>query len=538
MTNPTATASAQHRPYVLFALGFRPFYLLAAGLAAAWIPLWVIVWHGHFVIPSGFSTVGWHTHEMLFGFTSAVLVGFLLTAIPNWTGRPTATGLKLAGLAALWVAGRVVMLAGAGLPWQVVAAVDIAFLPLAAASMLPPLVATRNRRNIAFPFVLIFLALANLTLHLDAAGIAPLGAEATRAVLAALLVILVIMGGRVIPFFTKNRLPAAGVGRSERLDILATAATALAAVLSVAAPLTTASGLAALAAAVLLVVRALPWKPWATRSVPMLWVLHAGHAWIAVALFLRAALDLGVAPLHRVEVKLGRVDARRHGTGGTAAHADAHAGPPELDEQGARAEGQLPGLAVADLPDAAGRGVDQHHVAGLHGMGLLQEILGGQALEQQGRRLFVGDFSRNLHRFRSRNVPDVGIGAQAGVHVGDAVAHFEVRDLRPDRLDHAGRLVTESGRQRKGVDALALVDVDIVETDRGLPDLSLAGTRRRQLGRFEAHRVGRSELRDADHAGGGHGVLRGSVGYPPLRRRGARASGRRCGRGARRGGAG
>lgn len=294
MTNPTATASAQHRPYVLFALGFRPFYLLAAGLAAAWIPLWVIVWHGHFVIPSGFSTVGWHTHEMLFGFTSAVLVGFLLTAIPNWTGRPTATGLKLAGLAALWVAGRVVMLAGAGLPWQVVAAVDIAFLPLAAASMLPPLVATRNRRNIAFPFVLIFLALANLTLHLDAAGIAPLGAEATRAVLAALLVILVIMGGRVIPFFTKNRLPVAGADRSERLDTLATAATALAAVLSVLAPLTPASGVAALASASLLVARALPWKPWATRSVPMLWVLHAGHAWIAVALFLRAALDLGL----------------------------------------------------------------------------------------------------------------------------------------------------------------------------------------------------------------------------------------------------
>ncbi|GEO41732.1 hypothetical protein SAE02_58800 [Skermanella aerolata] len=294
MTHPTTTTPSQRQPSILFALGFRPFYLLAAGLAAAWIPLWVMAWHGHFTIPSGFSPVGWHTHEMLFGFTSAVLVGFLLTAIPNWTGRPTATGLPLAGLAALWLAGRAVMLSGAVLPWQVVAAVDVAFLPLAAASMLPPLVATRNRRNIAFPFVLIALALANLALHLDAAGIALLGAEATRTVLGAMMVLLVVMGGRVIPFFTKNRLPAAGVGGSKRLDTLATTTVVLAAVLSVASPLTPASGLAALAAAVLLVVRSIPWRPLAARSVPMLWVLHAGHAWIAAALFLHAALDFGL----------------------------------------------------------------------------------------------------------------------------------------------------------------------------------------------------------------------------------------------------
>src|SRR4051812_9532634 len=102
-----------------------------------------------------------------------------LTAIPNWTGRPTVTGAPLAGLAALWVAGRVVMLTGAGLPWPVVPAVDVAFLPLAAVAMLPPLVASRNRRNIAFPFVLIALSLVNLTLHLDAAGVVALGAEAT-----------------------------------------------------------------------------------------------------------------------------------------------------------------------------------------------------------------------------------------------------------------------------------------------------------------------------------------------------------------------
>jgi uncharacterized protein involved in response to NO len=294
MTTPTAGISGHFRAPVLFALGFRPFYLLAAGLAVAWIPLWVAVWHGHLALPTGFSPLVWHTHEMLFGFTAAVLVGFLLTAIPNWTGRPTVTGAPLAGLVVLWIAGRVLMLAGADLPWQVVAGVDVAFLPLAAAAMLPPLLAAGNRRNIGFPFVLMALALANLALHLDAAGVVSAGTGVTRGVLGAMMVILVVMGGRVIPFFTKNRLPAAGAGIDKRLDRLAIGATVAAAVLAVAVPSTIASGFAALAAAVLLIARALPWKPWATRKVPMLWVLHTGHAWIAVSLFLRAAMDFGL----------------------------------------------------------------------------------------------------------------------------------------------------------------------------------------------------------------------------------------------------
>jgi uncharacterized protein involved in response to NO len=291
---PTLGITAPFRALTPFALGFRPFYLAAACLTVAWIPLWVAVWHGHLALPTGFGPSAWHTHEMLFGFTSAVLVGFLLTAIPNWTGRPTVTGAPLAGLVVLWIEGRVLMLTGADLPWQVVAGVDVAFLPLAAAAMLPPLLAARNWRNIGFPVVLMVLALANLALHLDAAGIVSAGTEVTRGVLGAMMVILVVMGGRVIPFFTKNRLPAAGAGIDKRLDRLAVGATVAAAVLAVAVPSTLASGFAALATAVLLIARALPWKLWATRKVPMLWVLHAGHAWIAVSLLLRAAMDFGL----------------------------------------------------------------------------------------------------------------------------------------------------------------------------------------------------------------------------------------------------
>jgi uncharacterized protein involved in response to NO len=224
---PGFDTSGLFRAPVLFALGFRPFYLLAALLAVAWIPLWVAAWHGHLALPAGFSPAAWHAHEMLFGFTSAVLVGFLLTAIPNWMGRPTVAGAPLAGLAAQWIAGRVLMLTGDDLPWQVVAGVDVAFLPLAAAAMLPPLLAARNHRNIALPFVLMALASANLTLHLDAAGVVSVGAEVTRGVLGVMMVILVVMGGRVIPFFTKNRLPAAEAGIDKRLDRLAVVALTL-----------------------------------------------------------------------------------------------------------------------------------------------------------------------------------------------------------------------------------------------------------------------------------------------------------------------
>ncbi|UEM18504.1 NnrS family protein [Skermanella mucosa] len=286
-------ASGRPRRLVLFTLGFRPFYLLAAGLAVAWIPLWIGIWHGHLALPGSFAPPAWHAHEMLFGFTSAVLVGFLFTAIPNWTGRPTPTGIPLAGLAGIWLAGRASLLMD-GLPWQAVAAIDVAFLPLAAAAMLPPLVATGNRRNIAFPFALMALGAANLLFHLDAAGMPVPAAEATRGVLGIMMVILVVMGGRVIPFFTANRLPEVSIRRSGRLDRCVTAAVVATAILSVAAPSTIVGGLAALAAAALLLYRGLRWMPWATRKHPMLWVLHAGHAWIAVALLLGAGSSLGL----------------------------------------------------------------------------------------------------------------------------------------------------------------------------------------------------------------------------------------------------
>lgn len=279
----------------LFAAGFRPFYLLASAMAALWVPLWLVLYRGAAPVVPVFDPLLWHSHEMLYGFTAAVLVGFLYTAIPNWTGQPTPRGLPLAGLAGLWLLGRLVMLGGGGLnPWLVMA-IDAAFLPLAALAMLPPLVRTRNRRNIAFPVALLALAAGNLALHLDHLGIIGPAVQAIPCALAVITVILVIMTGRVVPFFTANALPQAGVRRIGRLDDLALLAVIAALAAAVVALGSVAAGLTSLAAAAALAARMVPWRPAATRSVPLLWILHVGHAWIAVAFLLQGLSALGVA---------------------------------------------------------------------------------------------------------------------------------------------------------------------------------------------------------------------------------------------------
>ena len=299
--------AARAAPPAFLAKGFRPFYLLAGLQALLWIPLWLAVLNGLLPVPGHFDPIVWHGHEMLFGYAAAVLVGFLLTAIPNWTGLPTPTGLPLGLLALLWLAGRLLMLGGGALPAWLVAAADSAFLPAAGLVMLPPLVRSRNRRNIVFPFLLIALGGANLVIHLDQMSLSDRGTAGLDAMLGAMAVIMVLMTGRVVPFFSRNALPQAGIGRNERLDSAALAAAALAAVAGVAAPASLSAGLLAGLAAILLAARAVPWRPLATRNEPMLWVLHAGHFWIAVAfaLWAVAAFDPAVirgVPVHALTV--------------------------------------------------------------------------------------------------------------------------------------------------------------------------------------------------------------------------------------------
>src|SRR5581483_795756 len=169
----------------VWALGFRPFFLLAALAASVWMPLWSLIYGAVFPLPMNYMAPVWHGHEMIFGFTAAVIAGFLLTAVPNWTGVPGHRGGALAALAAIWLAGRAAMLLSAWLPLWLVAIVDAAFFPALAAAIRPSIVAAGKPRHFLFPRVLMAFAAADALIHL-------------------VTVLMVVVGGRVVPSFTAN----------------------------------------------------------------------------------------------------------------------------------------------------------------------------------------------------------------------------------------------------------------------------------------------------------------------------------------------
>jgi uncharacterized protein involved in response to NO len=284
-------AAPPHQPVPVLRLGFRPFYLLAAMFAAASVALWTgqyAGWlpHGHLAGPLG------HAHEMLFGFTLAVVVGFLFTAVGNWTGRPTPTGTALGALALLWLAGRVLALTPYG--WAAAAA-DIAF-PLAAALGIGiPLFRSRNRRNYFFVALLVAMALADAGVHLSQLGAIELpGWAGIRIALDMILFVMAVMGGRVIPMFTNNGVPGANARRHPVVEKAALGSILVLLAADV-AQLPSAVLVAILAfAAAAHAARLALWEPWKTGRNPLVWVLHAAYAWIVVHLALRA---MGLADL-------------------------------------------------------------------------------------------------------------------------------------------------------------------------------------------------------------------------------------------------
>ena len=276
---------------MLLALGFRPFYLLAALFAALAVPLWVLVFAG--VLATPIPGIWWHAHEMLYGFAVAVIIGFLFTAARNWTGLDTPAGKPLAALALLWLAGRLAMALGSGL-W--VAVIDVAFLPLAAAALLRVLVKAKSRRNYFVGVLPALLALANLAFHLAVLGVLALDPLLPLHFALGLIVVLeTVIGGRVIPMFTFNALGGVRQWRNARFDLAAGVLTALALALWAGGAGAWAGALSALAA-LAQAVRVGGWNPWATRRTPLLWVLHLSYLWIPLGLGLLAAAQWGLVP--------------------------------------------------------------------------------------------------------------------------------------------------------------------------------------------------------------------------------------------------
>lgn len=290
---PDPASRIPYTGWPLFALGFRPFYLLAAGFAvigmAAWAALllnWLPAAHGPVMAP-----LFWHAHEMVFGFAAAAVVGFLFTAGKNWTGLQTPQGPMLAGLAALWVAGRVLMWTG---PAPIAIGVDIAFLPLCGVLFLRILRRARSVRNYGLAVALFAMGTVNAGFHAGLLAGAPLLALRCLDAAAGLVAVFVtVIGGRVIPMFTANAIAGVQIRRMVWVERAVVPLTVAAAIL-LAMP---AQGVAPAAvfalAAMAQAIRFLGWDSRRTLRTPIVSILHVAYAFLPLGFGLLAAAAVG-----------------------------------------------------------------------------------------------------------------------------------------------------------------------------------------------------------------------------------------------------
>ena len=281
----------------LFALGFRPFYLLAALLAVIGMSLWLLSYTGTAQFGTYLQGVFWHSHEMLFGFLAAAMTGFLFTAVRNWTGLPTPTGVLLGVIALLWILARVLFLGGST---TLAIALDLAFLPVVAAGVAIPIFRSRNQRNYKILGILVALCVLHFVFHLALAGELP--AELSRTSLLAAIdtvaILFALVGGRVIPAFTRNAVPGSDPVHKQWLEVCAFG------LLILVAAMTLLRGSIALApwvpvtvlllAAAAHALRLAYWQPQRTLNSPLLWMMPVAYSWLPLALLLRGLSSFAI----------------------------------------------------------------------------------------------------------------------------------------------------------------------------------------------------------------------------------------------------
>ena len=284
----------------ILALGFRTFYLLATVFAIIAVPAWLMSF------ASGTNTGGylpgivWHSHEMIFGFAPAVIAGFLLTAVRNWTGQPTPTGARLAGLAVLWLVARILMLTG---PASAAALVDILFLPALAVAVAIPIWSRKNKRNYKILAVLAVLTLTNVCYHLASLGSLPVGVSRVAMIVAldVIAILIAIIGGRVIPAFIGNAIEHSSPRHIFSVEVVSVGALVVILAfdsLHLWMPVPSATWFAILTiAAVGQGIRLLLWQPLLARGNPLLWMLPVAYAWLPITLALRALSLSNVVPI-------------------------------------------------------------------------------------------------------------------------------------------------------------------------------------------------------------------------------------------------
>lgn len=293
INNPSAKTTKQASAF--FELAFRPFFLLASMFSILGLLAWSAILNGNLHLNIYGGSLWWHMHEMLFGFVAAIIVGFLLTAVQNWTGVASLNGKGLALLVCLWLLGRGLFLFPTVVPHWLIISVDIMFLPIAALALARPIVKVKLWRNLMFIPILLLMTLANLTMHYSVLeNSLELMTSASTTMVLLVTLVMCIMGGRVFPMFTANGTQTARVNAIPLLEKLAIVSTLLALISSlsiIAVPDFISASIFFIAAAAH-AVRAFRWKIWVTLKTPLVWSLHLSSWCIALGLFLFGLAEL------------------------------------------------------------------------------------------------------------------------------------------------------------------------------------------------------------------------------------------------------
>jgi len=281
----------------LFSIGFRPFFLLASLFALVSMGWWSMIFGGGTSAEKYYGGVLWHSHEMIFGYTGAVIAGFLLTAVGNWTGMVTLKGRLLAAFALLWLLGRLPTLIPSILPDVFIFLVDISFFPLLAIVIAPRIIKANKHKSLAFVVLLLVLTVSNLLIHLESMGITATGAVVgIKIALGAVITMIVLIAGRVFPFFTERALQGVEPVRRPALDILCTLMVAGLFLFESFWSHSKTAGIVAIVVAILNSVRLAGWYSGGVARVPMLWILYLGYLWIILGLIFMGLSFFAILP--------------------------------------------------------------------------------------------------------------------------------------------------------------------------------------------------------------------------------------------------
>ena len=289
----------EYRGWPILAAGFRPFFLLASIQAALAMMVWLPAFYGELKLASAFAPRDWHVHEMLYGYLPAVLTGFLFTAIPNWTGRLPLRGRPLLALVMVWLAGRLCVTFSAATVWWATLLVDASFLLLVAAAASREIIAGRNWRNLMVVSLVAILLAGNVAFHLEAHfnGQADMS---IRVGVAVVVLLISLIGGRIIPSFTRNWLVRENPGRLPvpfgRFDMIVVLTGALALCGWIAAPDHRATGAALALAGLLHLVRLTRWAGERTLRERLLMILHIGYVFVPLGFLLNALAAFDIVP--------------------------------------------------------------------------------------------------------------------------------------------------------------------------------------------------------------------------------------------------